>query len=489
MRGQFTSHEYGDDGASGARGVKWNAIGLAGRQAILLGFSLLLARIIGPASYGLIAQAIILSSFMTLLLDQGLTAALVSRKSISSQQASAASSVNLLLGAGLGMAMVLFADAYAAFFRAPELSAVVIVLGVALILKALAIVPRMLLTRRLNFRAVAIADVAGALVGGIGATAFAVTGGSYWSLVLQIVAADAVVCALLLIFGRPPLPSMQLRVIRDDMSFGLRVFAGNIVSFGSRNADNLIVGRVFGAEALAFYSLAYRVLLTPVQMVGQVVTRVLFPLIARSREDLSMIRALVTRSTVSIAVLTFPVMALIAVVAPDIVPLVLGDEWMPAVPVLQILALTGARQSVTAVNAPILLGLGRADVHLRFNIAAAVVQVAGMVLGIPWGILGVSVGYTVAGLALTPIIFLIQKRLIGLSCRGQLMALMPPAVCAILAILPYLLLIQVLPYEGPRLAIGALLAVAIYLSVLRLAFVATWRSVWEEFARLIGRDG
>lgn len=486
-RKRFEEHSYDGDGASGAHGVKWNAVALVGRQGTILIFSVLLARLLGPTSYGVVAQATIYTSFVALLLDQGLTAALISRKTVSAKEVGAAASVNLVLAAALGAVTFLVSGIIAAFFATNELEAVLNVMGMALILKGGAIVPRMLLMRTLHFKAIAISDVVASFVGGLAGVVAALGGLSYWSLVIQIVTTDLVAMVLLLAMARAPLPNLHFPAVAAHLAFSSRVFVGNLVSFSSRNVDNILIGRFFGADALAQYSLAYRVLLTPVQMVGQVVTRVLFPAVARSRERLTEVGDLIIRSTRSIALVSFPGMALIAVSAPDTVPLFLGVAWLPAVAVLQVLAVTGARQAVTAVNAPVLLGLNLSKQHLRFNLVAAVVQIAGMVAGLPWGILGVAVGYTIAGFVLMPLIIGLQVRFAKLSVRRQIGALVPAAAGALLAIVPYLALYFTDLPSVLRLTVGAVSGALVYFVYLRLAHRSTWKLAVADVRLIVGK--
>lgn len=482
---RFAGHSYDGEGASGAHGVKWNAISLVGRQGLIMIFSLVLARLLGPGAYGVIAQASIYISLTTLILDQGLTAALVSRRSVSREAAAAASTVNVVLGISVAVVTILIARALADFFRTPSLQPVLWVLGAALILKALAIVPRMLLTRSMSFRAIAISDVGGALIGGLAGIIGALSGLDYWALVLQLVLSDCFAAVVLVVSARPPWPGLRFSAIRGDASFSGRVFVGNLVSFSSRNVDNILIGRVFGANDLAYYSLSYRVLLTPVQMIGQVVTRVLFPAISRVRDDLTAVQTLIVRSTGTISSIAFPLMGFVAVSAVESVNVFLGAEWAPAIVVLQVLAVTGARQAVTAINAPVLLGLGLSKVHLRFNLVAAFVQIAGMILGLPWGIYGVAVGYTVAGIMLTPIIFWLQSKYAALSWARQIASFVPPLVGTLMAVLVYLLT-DLLPLsDAGRLIIGGVLSGSIYILTMRLFFSKFFDEVFKEIQSVL----
>lgn len=481
-------YSYGDarDG-SAKKSLAWNAVSLVGRQSIVIVVSILLARLIGPHPYGIVSQGLVLVTFATLLLDQGLTASLISQRSISRKIVSSAAGLNLILSAVLGGLTAGGAAVIAAFFRTPELKAVMVVLGVSLIFKGLAIVPRMVLMRTFRFRAFAICDVGGALLGAVSGVVAASQGFTYWSVVIQLVASDVFVAVSMLVVSRAPLPSFRLARLRPVFGFGLRVFGGNVASFASRNVDNAAIGRVLGAQPLALYSIAYRVLLAPVQMIGQVVSRVLFPAIARASANPVEVQRLVSRSVRGISLLSFPLMGLVAASADETVGLFLGADWRGAVPVLQVLALTGARQAVTSINAPILLGMGRADRHFSFNLIAAGVQVAGILIGLNWGIVGVAVGYTVAGLVLQPYIWVLQRQVAGLPVRQQVADLAPAfhATCWAVALYVALKLLE-LPTIWTLVA-GTAGGTLIYAAVIFIAHRSLSREVGREVARVAQR--
>ncbi|WP_158507157.1 lipopolysaccharide biosynthesis protein [Subtercola sp. Z020] len=484
--GSATDYSYDDaPGGSGSTSVRWNAIALVGRQGIILVASVILARLLGPTAYGIVAQANVYIALTTLLLDQGLTAALISQKKITRDTAGAAATVNLGLAVVFILVTVPLAGPVASFLNTPELVSVLPVLALGLILKSIAIVPRMLLMRTLNFKSIAYSDVGSAVLGGVLGILAALLGFGYWAIVVQLVASDLLAAIILYVAARPPLPNLRMRALGDSIGFGTRVFIGNLIAFASRNIDNVLVGKFFGSQQLGYYSLAYKVLLTPIQMVGQVVTRVLFPAISRVRDNHAEVSRLILRSTRGISFIAFPLMAFIGVSAEDTIGFFLGASWLPAVLVLQVLSVTGARQAVTAVNAPVLLGLNRSDIHLRFNIAAAIVQIAGMIAGLPWGIVGVAVGYTIAGILLTPVIFHLQKKLVGMGYRSQLGAIAPAFHASLWAIIPYALLYLVPMLPIVRIVVGAVIFFAVFALVMRVVHRRVWKSLVADGVSLL----
>lgn len=429
---------------------------MVGKQLLVIAFSLVLARLLGPENYGIVAQATVYTALATLLLDQGVSAALISQKTVTRTLFAASMTLNIGVAGLIALVTIPLAPWLADFFNTPQLEAVLLVLAGALLFKGIAVVPRVALLRQLRFRALAVCETGSVLLGGVAGVVMALLGFEYWAIVGQLVVADVVLTLVLLAIARPPAPTLNLAPLRETIGFSGRVFMGDLLSYGSRNADTVLVGRFLGEAQVGLYSLAYRMLMTPIQMVGQTVSRVLLPLISRRRANKAGVSALLLRSARNIAFLVFPAMTFVSVGAWDLVQIGLGEAWLPAAPVLSILAITGARQSVTALNTPVIVGFGRADIQLKFNLVAAIVQIGGMVAGLPFGIVGVALGYTIAGFLLTPLVFWIQRILAGTPISRQIRVLAAPAHASFWAGLAYVALGFVLPGPWLQLLVGGL---------------------------------
>ncbi|WP_180357927.1 lipopolysaccharide biosynthesis protein [Streptomyces sp. NP160] len=459
-------------GRTAARATRWSAVSVFGRQLAQVLFAVVLARIIGPEEFGLVSAATVYATLTALLLDQGLSAALVQRRDLPEGAGRAVATLNVVVALVLGGLTWVLAPALADFFSAPELSLAFRVLGAGLVLKALAVAPRALLSRALDFRPVAVGDVAGAVCGvavGLGA---AFSGAGYTSVLAQVLTTDAVVAAVLLVAARGPLPGASLGPLRVLLPFSARVFGANAVAYFSRNTDNVLVGKVLGLEALAQYAMAYRVLVIPVQLLGQTVKRTLFPAFSRMADDPPAVARALVAGTELVALLAVPVMALVACAAPEAVDLVLGPAWAPAAPVMTVLALAGARETVFYITPSLVSALGRAGTTLRLELVSTGVQVVGIVAGLPFGILGVAVGYATAGLLMTPVFLAVQRRVTGVTVGAQLRALAPAATAAAAGSVAYLAVAAALTGTVVTLAAGSLVFVVVALAALRVVHPA-----------------
>jgi O-antigen/teichoic acid export membrane protein len=471
-------------------GLRWSGISVMGREVARVSFTILLARLVGPEAFGIVAQAVVFIGIAGVLLDQGFSSALIQRPRLEPDLPGAVVSVNLAVGTLLMLLTVAVASAWASFMGTPELTLVLAFLAPSLLLRAACVTPRAMLLRNMEFRTIGVVDVSAAIAGGALGLAAALLGASYWALVVQIVTTDAVLLLLLVLAGAGTMPNGQLRRLREIAGFSWRAFAAGVLyNSVSRNIDNLLVGKFQGPKALAYYGLAYRLLLLPVQLLSLTIGSVLFPAFSRTAEDLATIRSQLTRATRTLAAIVLPTMALVAAAAPQLVTILFGEAWEPAIPIAQVLAMVGAVQAIYRPSTtPLVLGLGHAALNLRYALLTTAVSVVGIVAGIPFSPLAVAVGYAAATAALLPVEWIIRRRLLDMTLRSQVRTLIPGAHVALWVALTYT--IAAVGVGGPDivvLAAGSVLAVGVGLGVLRLAHRSQLSELAHVASRLTGR--
>jgi O-antigen/teichoic acid export membrane protein len=449
-----------------AHGVRWSGIAVIARQLVQVLSAVLIARIIGPSSYGIISAAMIYVTLTSLILDQGLSAALIQRPALSAKAPGAVATVNIGLAVIIAGATWFTAPLLADFFSTPELVPVFQVLALLLPLKALAIVPRAMLSRGQLFKGIALADVAGGIAGAATGVTAAMLGADFFSLIYQVGVTDAIVAVMMLVFARGPVPNFAFAQVKSLMSFSVKVFLTNCVAYFSRNVDGILVGRVLGVTSLALYGMAYRVLSLPVQFVGQTVNRVLFPVFSRNTHNRAKVASQLTGATETLAFAVVPVMVFIACAAPELVRLVLGPEWLPAAALITVFALGGARETIFYITPALMKAFGRTTLLLNYEFLATGLQVAGIIVGLQFGVFGVAVGYTAVGFLLVPVLLGIQRNISGVRVRSQLAAMLPAVHASVWGAAAYLAVgLLDLPFVA-HLVLGAAAYVALALAVL-----------------------
>jgi PST family polysaccharide transporter len=467
-----------------ARGAKWSFVGATGRQMVRFVFLLFLARLVGPADFGIAAQAATFIILVSVLLDQGLGATIIQRRALTGDIVGSAYWINTVATLLLTVGTFAAAPLVAKFFRTNELTAVVQVLSLSVLFQGLAVIPRAMISRHLGFKRTAVADLVGPLAGGLAGVAAAAAGAGYWALIVQTVCSDALVAGILFAYAGRPAGRATRAGLGEVFGFSGRVFGVSVMTYLGRNLDNVLVGRVFGATQLAFYSLSYRTLMVPVMSLGMVANRVALPVFSRLQDDTDQLRRSYLAVTRVIALIAIPLMAFTVVEAPYAVPVLFGDEWTAAVVPMQILAVTGMRQSVQSTTSPLLIALGKTKLLVRFGGGSVLVYSASFFVGVQWSIAAVAACYAVVDFLIAPVVVRISGRLLAFSAWDYLTVLLPAAAAS--AILAATAEAAVLLLEGAGMPIGVTLAASSFVGVL--SFLAAVRYLWpDELSNLKSR--
>jgi O-antigen/teichoic acid export membrane protein len=414
-------------------GVKWSAISNLGCRGVSLITNIVLARLLAPSDFGLVAMAAVVIGFIDLFKDLGTATAVIQRKDPS--QTLLASMFWLNAGFGLVAMLVLyFASPLAgAFYREPQVIPIMQVLSLSFVLSGLSNVQKSLLERNLEFDKLARIEIGTTLLATLVGVTAAFRGHGAWSLVYQMLAGN--LAMTLLFWGASSWrPSWQfgLPEIRSVMGFSLNLTGASVFNYFARNADKFLIGRFLGPQDLGYYDLAYRLMLYPLQGISAVIRRVMFPLYSRMQDDAAQLGRTYLKVASAIAFISFPLMLGLAALAGPFVLTLFGAAWTPVIPLLLILAPLGAVQSITTTVGDIYMATGRTDWALWWTVGAGLLIVASFAAGLPWGILGVTVSYAIVFLILAYPGFAIPFRLIGLRVRDLGGALWRSAACSLI---------------------------------------------------------
>lgn len=456
-----------------------------GREGSRFIFTVLLARLLGPHEYGVAAQATVVIAIVCIVVDQGLSAALIQRPSVSPEMPGATVSINVAIGTLLTVATAAISPLWAAFMNTPVLGPMLAVLSVELVIRSAAITPRAMLIRSMQFRTIAIVDTLGVISGGALGLVAALIWQNAWAVVIQLIGTDMVGLLAMILLGVAYKPNLHLRPVLELFGFSWRASAtGVLLNSVATNVDNALIGWRWGPVALANYALAYRLLMLPVGLATATVGPVLLSAFSRMTDDIATAGAQMTRTVRALATVSIPAMALIAVAAPQLIAVFFGPQWRSAVPIIQVLTLAGAVQTVYKCStASLLLGFGKAAFALRYALLVTIVTTMGIVAGLPFGVFGVAVGLSSATGLLVPIEWIIRKRVLDISVRTQIASLLPAVHGGVWVAAVYLGAVRVVPSGGVGLlVVGTTLSAAAGVTVVRVCH----RSLYDELSQ-IGR--
>jgi O-antigen/teichoic acid export membrane protein len=435
--------------ASNFSNTRWVALSQGARVASQLVSMTVLARLLPPSAYGLMALAAIVTNLAYLFRDMGTGAALIQAAAVSPKMASTVHWTNLALGLLIGLAIAAAAPLTAQVFREPQLGAVLLLLAVVFPVTAAGVVHQALLERESKFSVVAGAEVAASLAGLAAALLLAWRGAGVFSLVGQVLVSTAVSTTIIVLRSSfRPGRHWDLGEFKSIAHFSGNLSLFNVVLYVSRNADSMVVGRMLGTAALGLYSMAYRLMLFPLQNMTFVVARVLFPLMSRKHESTAEVAALYLRSLGFIAFLSAPLMAGLFALREPFVHVMLGERWQASVALLGWLAPVGFIQSLVSSTGTVLMARGSTALMLRLGLVGAALQVGAVALGARWGVEGVAAAYLVANVANAVPSLYFSARLIGIRV-GALVRCIAPAIAAAL------FMVGVLGASAPLLAQSA----------------------------------
>lgn len=403
------------------KGTAWNTAASASRIASALLILPILSRLLDPADFGIMQVGMPIVLFMMLFNDLGIGPALVRADDPSPTFWSTAFWTNLFMGSLLTAIVYVTAGPVADWYALPRAEPILQALAFTLILNCVSVTPGAWLLRTFRFRALAMVEVFSMVVGIVVAIVSAFHGAGAWALVWQQLAMFAVKSTSLWILASVPLSlSYDFREIRAIIPFISNLLGSQIVNFFARNSDNIIIARVLGDVALGFYSIAYRIMLMPVQFFAWGIAGVLLPTLSTFKTDLPRVKSACLRVFRIIALITFPTMAGIAALSEPIVGLVLGDRWLPAAPVLALLAPIGAFQSISSSQGAMFMALGRTDVLFRYALVTTIVVVTAFLIGTQYGLVGTATAYLIANILISVPIFRSFLRLVDAGL-GDLM--------------------------------------------------------------------
>lgn len=408
-------------------GARWVAAGQLTQQVAKAVSAIILARLLVPDDFGLLAITVVLTDFLERVLgDTGTSAALIHRKELDQDLASSVFFLNLMVGVSTCAFLLVAAPVLAPVLGDERAAPIIQVVGLAFVLLALGLAQRALLRRAMRFRAVSASDLASTAAQTVVSIGLAYRGWGVWSLVVGIllgrVASNITVWVV-----SPWRPSMHFRWadIRQVAGFSGNLSVHQFFSYFSEAGDKFIVGRTVGSTALGFYGLGYRLLLQPVQSVLQVCRMVLFPAFARIQDDNEGIGRGYVRATAAVAMLTFPVTVGVAVMSEPIVRVLLGEKWLPAVPILALFGPLAAVQAVSTTTSVLYQSKGRTDLQLRWGVVVGTAMLAAYIAGSHWGATGVAWAFLLGTLLLSYPTLAIPFRLVELPFRRFLAGLMP----------------------------------------------------------------
>lgn len=364
-------------------------------QGLKIGIQVLsvviLARLIGPAAYGLVAMVTAVVGFADVFRDFGLSSAAIQAPSLSRDEQVNLFWVNTALGAVLALVAIVAAPLIAALYGHPELTTITMALAANFLFNGLATQYRADLNRRMRFGQLAIADVLGPATGLAVAVGLALSGAGYWALVAQQITQVGVMLMVVVIVARwlPGLPRRGASVSRF-LRFGARLAGSQVIGYVGSNIDTVALGLTVAPAQLGLYNRAYQLVMTPVGQIRGPLNTVAIPTLARLQDDPARFERFIVRGQLALGYTLVSGLAVVSGTAGPLVGLLLGPDWAAAAPLVALLAAGGAFQTLAYVGYWVYVAKGLVGHLLHYTFLATALRVAFVVGGATFGPVGVA---------------------------------------------------------------------------------------------------
>ncbi len=452
-------------------GIRWSgAIQFIG-ESVRIVVSVILARLLAPEDFGLLAMASVVTGFLVLFQYMGARGVIIQRKELPPDLVNSLFVLNLAFGFIIALGLILGASALAMLYKNSEVAPVIRVLGMAFIITSTGMVPGSLLARNMRFDLIARVRFIEVAVYGAAAIILAYSGWGVWALVAaSLISSVASTARLWMVSDWRPSWTFNWAEVKKVIGYSLNLTGSSIVEYTAYNVDRFIIGRWLGSALLGHYSIANRFCLLPLDTIAPVLMRVLFPALSRIQDDVAQLQKIFLRACGGIAFITLPLMTGLCIVAGPFVLAVLGLKWKPVIPILMLLSPIGIFRSVSAPANGVLLSTGRSDWLFRVTLITGITVTGSIFCGLSWGIIGVASAYAIVMVPLTYLRFAVALRLIELRFSDLLGSLRPYIIAtAIMAglVLACRLMLENIGFESYLvLVICVLLGIVIYASLM-----------------------
>lgn len=364
-------------------GIFYTALAKYSGIFITIFIGAVLARLLTPEEFGIVALVTVFVSFFNLLSDFGLGPAVVQNQSLKIEDVHSIFSFSILLGFLLSGLFFFAAPFVADFYNEPELINVSRLLSLAILFHSLQIVPKALFQKALKFKQIGLITLSVQFFSGVIAIILAYREFSYYALVIQSILTGGI--SLVIFYSIKPVKiawRIKFASIRKIIRFSSFQFMFNFINYFSRNADNILIGKFLGSAPLGFYDKAYRLMMMPVANLTHVITPVLMPVLSQYQDDKTFVFNSYLKVIRLLATIGFPLSVFLYFAAGDIIHILYGPQWINSIPVFKLLALTVGIQMVLSSSGSIFQTVNRTDLLFISGFLSAITMVGGITYGI-----------------------------------------------------------------------------------------------------------
>ena len=370
-------------------GVAWNFVGKISTHIVTFIVSIFLARLLSREDFGMVAMAMFFISVTQAFMDFGLTTALIQKKNPTEIQINTVFYLNMMLAVMLMLILIACSNLIGKFYDNAEVASIAKFISYLFVIYAINGVQRAMLTKELKIKTLTIANLIGACVQGVSGIFMAFKGYGVWSLVYSNFF-GSIITSIFLWYNSEWRPKLMFKLseIKELFNFGYKMFFVKILDSFYVKLDELIIGKIFAADALGSYHRAKSFNNMVVSYTSDSLSGVFLPVISHLQDDVAQVKRVVEKSLEVVAFLVFGITALLYLNAESLIILLFGEKWLDSVGFFKVLAFVAYGFPVSVILVNVLIGLGKSGAFLGLDIIKKIIGLGGMAIGFLWGIYG-----------------------------------------------------------------------------------------------------
>ena len=456
-------------------GIKWITLANVFKQVLTLISIVILARLLSPEDFGVYAILIVFVTFLTMFRDMGTTAVLIHISNPSQLLLSSVFYLNLFIGFIFSLALSLSASYLSLFFKIPELEEMLQIISLIFIIGSFSIVQKALFQKSMNFKYMSIIETSATFLGIFAGIFSAFYGLGVYSLIVQALVTSSVDTLLIWLYSSwYPSREFSLNEIKKIWKYTVNLSAFQFMNYFSTNSDNFLIGKYLSSSALGVYSLAYKIMLYPLQNISRTLMRVLFPAFSTIKDDNEKFKKVYLRVIFFISLVSFPLMIGLIATADVFVDVLFGDKWDGLATLLIILAPSGMLHSIYTTVGAIFTAKGNTDTQFKLGVVDSLLTVGGFIIGLSYGVNGVAFAYLAVSIIMLYPIFKISWGQIELDVLEGLAVMTPILVISILMgcgiFLSDMVLFYLVENQFIKLMLMSITGIILYFIMLKLKY-------------------
>ncbi len=360
-----------------ASGAKWTTASQVGTTVLKLVELGVLARLLDATDFGLMAMVVVVIGFASTYIDMGIGNAIVHRQDSTDEQLSSLYWLNLAAGSIVFVIVLLVIPLVVDFYNEPRLSNLLLWASLTFVISPFGQQFNFLMQKNLQFKLRSYISLIGALFGTIVAVTAAFMGQGVYSLIWGLLTKTAASTLGYMYFGYrqwPPAFHFSWSDLEGYLSFGMYQLGDKTLSYFTKNIDYILIGRYLGPEILGAYTIAFQLVIVPIQKINPILTKVAFPLFAKKQHENATLRYGYLQMSKILAGAVYPLLIGLAAIAPLAIPVFLGEGWELSIILTQLLVVVGLARTLGNPSGTIYLAKGRADISFKFNLGTAIIS-------------------------------------------------------------------------------------------------------------------